>query len=133
MAFHLGKIEVRSRSPGDEILRVMEEEQTEIDEARGGGFTVDADMPFGEMPSTGPDEERRDLRLQPIFLALRTHVHDGAAHGIAEVRLALHDVPPRRRVRILEIGHERLRPRVKRIDHHLSIDGPGDLDPATAP
>src|SRR2546428_5129159 len=108
----------------------MEEEQTEIDETRGGGFAVDADMPFEEMPSAGPDEQGGELGVQPVFLAPWAQVRDGASHGRAEVQLPIHAIPPGGRVRVLEIRHEHLRARVERVDHHLSIGRPGDLNPA---
>ena len=37
---------------------------------------------------------------------------------------------PGRRVRVLEIGHEHFRAGVERVDHHLAIGRPGDLDAA---
>ena len=55
---------------------------------------------------------------------------DRAAHGVGQVALAVDDVLPGRRERVLEVGHEDLRARVERVDHHLAVDGPGDLDPA---
>src|SRR5262249_19982398 len=33
----------------------------------------------------------------------------------------------RRRVRVLEVGHEDPRAGVERVDHHLAVDRPGDL------
>src|SRR2546427_9097863 len=106
MAFHLGEIEVRSGPSRDKLLCVVEEEQAEVDEARGGGFAVDADMPFGEMPSARPDEQRRELAVQPVCLAFRARVRDGAPCGMAEGDLGLHPVSPRRGGRVLEIGPE---------------------------
>src|SRR5438309_2370724 len=52
----------------------------------------------------------------------------GPPHRVEQVQLALDDVPPRGRVRVLEIGHEHLGARVQGIDHHLPIGRPGDLD-----
>jgi hypothetical protein len=43
--------------------------------------------------------------------------------------VSLDDVFPRRRVRVLEVGHEDLRPGVERVDHHLAVDRPRDLAP----
>ena len=48
-----------------------------------------------------------------------------------EVLLAADDVLPRRRVRVLEVGHEDPRARVERVDDHLAVArGAGDLDAA---
>ena len=57
---------------------------------------------------------------------------DRAARRVAHVRLAVDAVLPRRRVRVLEVGHEDARARVERVDHHLAVDGAGDLDAALA-
>ena len=37
---------------------------------------------------------------------------------------------PRRRVRVLEVGHEHVGAGIERVDDHLPIDGPGDFDAA---
>src|SRR5439155_10443726 len=50
--------------------------------------------------------------------------------GVADVRLTLHDVLPRRGVRVLEVGHEDSRTRVERVGHHLAFNRPRDLAPA---
>ena len=52
----------------------------------------------------------------------------------ASTRFALpvDDVRPRRRVRVLEVGHEDARAGVERVDHHLPVDRAGDLDAALA-
>ena len=80
------------------------------------------------MPSAGPDQKRRDLSVQPVFFALRTRVLDCTAHRIAEIHLTLDHVLPRRRVRIFEIGHERLSAGVQCVDHHLAVRRPGDFN-----
>src|SRR2546422_10920899 len=77
------------------------------------------------MPSAGPDQKRRDLSVQPVFFALRTRVLDCTAHRIAEIHLTLDHVLPRRRVRIFEIGHERLSAGFQCVDHHLAVRRPG--------
>src|SRR5213076_163427 len=41
-----------------------------------------------------------------------------------------HVVLPGGRVRILEVGHEDVRARVERVDHHLPVDRARDLDAA---
>ena len=50
---------------------------------------------------------------------------------VRQVLLAVDDVRPRGRVRVLEVGHVDPRARVERVDHHLPVAGrPGDLDAA---
>src|SRR5208282_234429 len=65
-----------------------------------------------------------------VLLALRTLVIDDPPDRVANVDLTLNGRIPCGRVSILEIGHEHFRARVERVDDHLPIDGPGDLDPA---
>ncbi len=50
--------------------------------------------------------------------------------GVAQVQLALHQVGPGRRVRVLEVGQVDLRAAVPGVDQHLGVGRAGDLDPA---
>ena len=67
-----------------------------------------------------------------IGLAFGTREFQGAPHRVEQVQLAIDDVPPGGRVRVLEIRHEHLGSRVQGIDHHLPVGWPGNLDPAIA-
>ena len=49
---------------------------------------------------------------------------------VAEVDLALDQLVPGRRGRVLEIGHEHLGAAIERVDHHLGVGRAGDLDAA---
>src|SRR5262249_24874121 len=54
---------------------------------------------------------------------------DRALDRVGEVLLSADDVGPRRRVRILEVGHVDAGARVERVDDHLAVDRrTGDLD-----
>jgi hypothetical protein len=53
----------------------------------------------------------------------------GAVYSIVPL-VAEDDVVPRRRVRVLEVGHEDPGAGVQRVDDHLAVDGAGDLDAA---
>src|SRR5262249_44813000 len=53
-----------------------------------------------------------------------------ALDRLHEVRLPLDHVRPRRRVGVLEVGHEAAGPGVEGVDHHLAVDRAGDLDAA---
>ena len=55
---------------------------------------------------------------------------DHAADRVADVQLSFDGRIPGRRVGVLEVGHEDLRARVERVDHHLPVHRPGDLDTA---
>src|SRR6266545_4855771 len=80
------------------------------------------------MPAARPDQQRCDLVLQAVLLRPGVQ-RDRAVNGIDQVRLAFDTVPPGRRVRILEIGHEHPGARVQGVDHHLPLDRTRDLDP----
>jgi hypothetical protein len=60
----------------------------------------------------------------------RVRVADLAAHRVPEVHLPLEVVVPGGRVRVLEVGHEAIRARVERVDHHLPVHRARDLDDA---
>src|SRR5262249_5567909 len=126
---HLRQIEVRSSAARNELFRVVEEIEREVEEARGDRLRVDEQVLFEQMPSARADHERRRLLIQRVMF-LAAVEGDRAAHGIAEVDVTVEVVGPRRRVRVFEVGHEDVRAGVERVDHHLEVDGPGDLDAA---
>ena len=61
---------------------------------------------------------------------LRIVEGDRPAHRIDQVRLAVDEIVPGRRARILEIRHVDAGAGIERVDHHLAVDRTGDLDPA---
>ena len=67
-----------------------------------------------------------------VVLALGAGVGDGAVHRVAQIDLAFHDVLPGGRVGILEVGHEDVGAGVQRVDDHLAVGRPGDLDAPVA-
>ena len=69
------------------------------------------------------------LLVQAVLLLAGVEL-DRAVERVRQVDLALDAVLPGRRVRVLEVGHEHLRARVERVDHHLPVDRAGDLDAA---
>ena len=129
MTLHLREVEVGARPPGEKLLRVVEEVQPEIHEAPRSDLAVDAQMFLGEMPPAGPHDQGRGLGVQSVLLPLRAAEFERAPDGPNEVQLALDDVSPGGRVRVLEVRHEHARPGVEGVDHHLAIRRPGDLDP----
>ena len=84
------------------------------------------------MPATWPNEQDRDLVVEPVFFPLRTGESDRAPDRVPQIDLALDHVGPGRRVRVLEIGHEHFRAGIERVDHHLAIGRSGDLHPPIA-
>src|SRR5207247_3906130 len=112
--------------------RVVEEVEPEVDQAPRDRYAVDDHVLLRQVPTAGPNQKGGGLPVQTVFLSFGTGELQGPPHRVEQVQLALDDVPPRGRVRVLEIGHEHLGARVKGIDHHLPIGRPGDLDPSTA-
>src|SRR5215218_1630587 len=86
-------------------------------------------MTLLEVPAAWPHEQGRGLVVQPVALVRRLQL-DRAFDRLGQVRLALEQVGPGGRVRVLEVGHEHARARVEGVDHHLPVGRAGDLHPA---
>jgi len=83
-----------------------------------------------EVPAAWPHHEDGGSFIERVALALRACEADRAPDSIAQVHLAFDHVLPRRRVGVLEVGHEHVRAAVERVDHHLAVGRAGELDPA---
>ncbi len=94
-----------------------------------GSPSID-EMFLRQMPAARTHHQHGGVRLHVVVLALRRGELDRAGDRVAQVALAVEQAFERRRRRILEIGHEHLRAGVQRVDDHLAIDRPGDLDAA---
>src|SRR5262249_26941995 len=103
MALHLGEIEIRSVAALQQLGRIVEEVEPEVEQRRGDRLARDGGMLLVEMPASRTDEQRRRRLLERVLLSVRTCVPDLAPHGVAEIDLAFDDVAPRRRVRVLEV------------------------------
>ena len=131
VALHLGQVEVGPSPLVQQLLRVVEEVQPEVDE--------------GARPPARPSTVRcRSSRCQPrgrgtivgsaasvtqlVLLALGL-VNAPCPGRVVQVDLAADDVAPVRRVGVLEVGQPDLRAGVERVDRHLALGRPGDLDP----
>ena len=82
MTLQLGQIEIRTATAGDELLRIVEKEQREVEEAARDRRAVDFDVLLGEMPAARAHEERSDLRVQLVLLAFGRDVVDPAADRV---------------------------------------------------
>ena len=129
MALELGQVEVRARAGGAQPLGAMEHVEAEVEQPGRHRLAVDEDVLLEQVPAARPDEQRGDLVVQAVLLLARVE-RDRALDRVDQVRLALDAIRPGGRVRILEVGHEHLRAGVERVDHHLPIDRPRDLDAA---
>src|SRR5665809_112064 len=85
-------------------------------------------MLLGEVPTAWADEQRGDLIVQPVVLAVRTREFNRPVDGIGQVDVTLRQVGPGRRVRVLEVRHETASAGVERVDDHLAVRGAGYLD-----
>ena len=83
---------------------------------------------LGEVPAAGPHHQRGGALAELVGTPVGTDVIEGLAGRVLQVRLVLHEVVPRRRERVFEVGHEHPGAGVQGVDHHLALDGPGDLD-----
>ena len=80
------------------------------------------------MPAARADLQRGYLLVELVYLSRFVGEADLAPDRIAEIHLPLDLVEPVRAVGILEIGHIGIGARVERVDDHLALDRPGDLD-----
>jgi hypothetical protein len=106
----------------------VEQIEAEVDERTRRLLAVHEHMLLKEVPAARTYEQRRGLRVQPILFAVGIGEADRAVDRVPQIDLALDDVVPGRRERILAIRHEHLRARVERVDDHLAIGRPRDLD-----
>ena len=133
VALHLGQVEVRARSPSRAAAWALRNRYSPTSTKRARHrLAVDEHVLLEQVPAARAHEQRRDLVAQPVLAPVVAGELDRARDRVGEVDLALDDVAPRRRERVLEVGHEAARARVERVDDHLAVDGPGDLDAAVA-
>ena len=129
MALELRQVEVRPAAACDRPLGRVEHVEPEVEQAARHRLAVDQHVALGQMPAARPDEQRRDLVVQAVALLARS---SAIVRSCASIRFCWPStqVRPGRRVRVLEVGHEDLRARVERVDHHLAVGRAGDLDAA---
>ena len=110
----------------------MIEEQPKVEPARGDRPPIDGEMSLLEVEAARSDHERGRSVPDPVRPPVRGLELDRSVYGVEQVGLALQCPDPRGRMRILEVRHVDLGPRVEGVDDHLSIHRPGDLDPAVS-
>src|SRR5215471_11759852 len=98
MALELRQIEVWAASACEELLRVVEEVEREIEDAARDRLAVDRNVLLRQVPSARANEQRGDLFVQLVFLAFGRHVVDATANRVAQVDVPLDIVVPLRRV-----------------------------------
>jgi hypothetical protein len=83
------------------------------------------------VPAARADHQHGGIGADGVMLAaVGIGEVERAEPAVAQVDLALDQLVPDGRGRVLEIGHEDFRARIERVDDHLGIGRAGDLDPA---
>src|SRR6185503_21125573 len=100
---------VRTGAARELFPGVMEKGEREIEQTAGNALAVDGDVLFIQMPAARADLQHGDLVVQFVYFSGLVREADRAADRVLEVHLALDLVEPVRTVRVLEIGHVRIR------------------------
>jgi hypothetical protein len=130
VGLHLGQVEVRSRALLQQPPGVAQQVEPGVDEGARHRLAVDAHVLLDQVPAAGAHEQSGDVVAQLVLAPVVARERDRPFDRVGEIDLALDDVRPRRRQRVLEVGHEPARAGVQRVDDHLAVDRPGDLDAA---
>ena len=130
MRLHLRQIKVRPGAARDQLLRVVEKVEPEVEEARRHRLAVDEEMLLRQMPAARADDQRRGLVVQRV--ALRRPRSNEIVRRTASRRL---NCPSMLFAHVGAFASSKsamktFAPRVERVDDHLAIDRPGDLDAA---
>ncbi len=131
MRFELRQVEIGAAALGQQGPGIVEEIEAEIEQRARHRLAIDQQVLLDQVPAARPDQQHGGLVVEPVRLAGgRVAEGDGPGDGVAQVDLAIDQVGPGRRRGILEIGHEAGGAGVERVDHHLAVGRPGDLDAA---
>lgn len=92
---HLGQIEVRTGAASNELLGIVEEVETEVEQATGDGLAIDSEVLLLEVPASSTSNEGGEgaVGAQLVFLISLLEV-DLATDGVVEVDLAIDHVVP---------------------------------------
>lgn len=95
IVLHLGEVEVRAKASGNQLLGVVEEIETKVEQAARDGLSVNGEVLLLEVPAsgTGNDGGERLVGAQLVFLSTLREV-DLATNGIVQVDLAVDHVLP---------------------------------------
>ena len=100
----------------------------QIKQASRDRCAVDQEVALFEVPAARTHDQRRDLVVESVVLALGAGEFELAADCLAEGNLAGQHVVPGGRERILEVAHKHASARVEGVDHHLRLGWACDLD-----
>ena len=93
--FHLGKVEVRAEAAGNELLGVVVEVETEVEETTGDGLAINNEVLLVKVPaSSTSDQCREDTVGTELVLLVALLEVDLTANSIVQVDLAVDHVVP---------------------------------------
>ena len=131
VALHLRQVEVRAASAVDLRLAGVQEVEREVEEAAGDRLAVDQHVLLRQVPAARPDHgRRRGPSFERVLLAVGLRERQRPVDRVPQVGLPGEHVLEQRRVGVLEVGQPDLGAGVQRVDRHLRVGRPGDLDPA---
>ena len=95
MRLHLGQVEVWSRSALDELVCVVEEVQSKVEQPTRDGLSINGEVLLLEMPSSRASNEcgERSVGAELVLLLALLEV-DLLADGVVEVELTVDHVVP---------------------------------------
>jgi hypothetical protein len=95
VALHLGQVVVRAGATLDELLCVVVEVDTEVEQAAGDGLAINGEVLLLQVPATGTCNEcgKCPVGAQLVLLLALLEV-DLPANGVVEVELAVDHVVP---------------------------------------
>src|SRR5574343_558528 len=131
VAFHLRQVVERAGATGNLFLCVVEEDQTEVEQAAGNALAIDQHVLLVEVPAARTDLQGGDGVVELVFLAVLVLERQFAADRLVQIDLTLDLVVPVRGVGILEVGHVGVSAGVEGVDDHLGFDRAGDFGAAT--
>src|SRR5260370_12066363 len=132
VTLHLRQVKIRASALAQQGRGIVKKEQAKIKQRRRDRLPLHQKVLFVQVPSSWPNKQSCRIGSKLILLSLRTLVLNRSSNRIAQIVLAVNIVTPGRRIRVLEVGHEHIGPRVQRIDDHLAIDRPGNFHAAIA-
>ncbi len=95
VAFELGKVKIGPRSLGQQLLGIVEEVQTKIDQTGAHRFARAVEVLLFQVPAPGADHQRGGPLLEAILLTrFGVGKADGTIDGIAQVDLTTDGIFP---------------------------------------
>src|SRR5438874_144257 len=92
MALHFRQVKIGAAPARDQLFRVVEKVEAEIEEPARDRFAIDENMLFDQMPPAWPNEQDGELLIELILFPVRICERDRAPNGVAQIDLALNHV-----------------------------------------